>query len=66
MTNINNKVLTPIQEELTPLFDDFKIEKIKDKSKRGHLVTHINFSFKPHKRKTIQETKLNKDFFGRI
>lgn len=59
IAKINIKVLTPIQEELTPLFNNLKIEKIKDTSKRGHPVTHINFSFTPQKRKKIQKNKVD-------
>lgn len=49
MTNIDQKVLTPIKDELTPLFSDFKIEKVKNLRKRGKPVTNINFYFSPQR-----------------
>jgi len=66
LCDINKKVLTPIKEELTPLFENLKIEKIKDKSKRGHPITHINFSFKPHKRKTIQKAEIDTEYIEQL
>jgi plasmid replication initiation protein len=45
---INRSVLTPIIKELTPLFKNLQIEKIKKKgaySGRGNKVTHIVFTF---------------------
>ena len=47
MFNIDQKVLDPITRELTPLFEGFKIEKVKNMQKRGHPVKQINFTFKP-------------------
>jgi len=66
MRDINKKVLTPIQEELTPLFENLTIEKIKNTSKRGHPITHINFSFKPHKRKTAQQKEIDKEYLKQL
>jgi len=66
IAKINIKVLTPIQKELTPLFKNLKIEKIKDTNKRGHPVTHINFSFKPHKRKTAQSKEIDKEYLEQL
>jgi len=59
LCDINKKVLAPIKEELTPLFENLSIEKIKNTSKRGHPITHINFSFKPQKRKIAQHKKID-------
>ena len=45
---INRSVLNPIIKELTPLFKNLQIEKIKKKgaySGRGNKVTHIVFTF---------------------
>jgi len=47
MRDINKTILEPIQRELTPLFENFRIEKVKNTKKRGHPVTHINFYFEP-------------------
>ena len=47
MRDINKTVLAPITRELAPLFEGFKIEKVKNMQKRGHPVTQINFTFKP-------------------
>ena len=47
MAHIDQKILEPIQRELTPLFENFRIEKVKNTKKRGHPVTHINFYFEP-------------------
>jgi len=49
LCDISRKVLEPIQKELTPLFDDLEIKKVKNMKKRGHPVTHINFRFSPQK-----------------
>lgn len=49
MREINRQVLAPIKKELSPLFDEFSIEKIKNLRRRGHPVTHINFYFAPQK-----------------
>lgn len=48
MCEINRTVLTPIKSELSPLFKNLQIEKIKKKgaySGRGNKVTHIVFTF---------------------
>lgn len=58
MRDINKTILVPITEELTPLFQDFRIEKVKNTSKRGQPVTHINFFFTPEKRIDNQENNL--------
>lgn len=44
MANIDTRVLKPIKKELEPLFENFKIEKLKGKYGR---VTSIKFTFKP-------------------
>lgn len=49
LCDIDRKVLAPIQEELSPLFSDFRIEKVKNFKRRGHPVTNINFYFAPQK-----------------
>lgn len=48
MCEINRTVLTPIKAELSPLFKNLQIEKIKKKGAyagRGNKVTHIVFTF---------------------
>jgi len=55
LCDIDRKVLKPIQTELYPLFQNFRIEKVKSK-KRGTPVTHIHFSFTPQK---LRQSKKN-------
>lgn len=55
MRNINTTILTPITKELTPLFPEFRIEKVKNLKRRGQPVTHINFFFAPQK--SLQSTQ---------
>lgn len=48
MKDLTKRVLKPIQEELSPIFNNLQIEKIKKKgaySGRGNKVTHIVFTF---------------------
>lgn len=48
MSDINKRVLNPILEELSPIFKNLDIEKIKKTgaySGRGNKVTHIIFTF---------------------
>ncbi|RRD68807.1 MULTISPECIES: replication initiation protein, partial [unclassified Desulfovibrio] len=48
MKDLTKRVLKPIQEELSPIFNNSQIEKIKKKgaySGRGNKVTHIVFTF---------------------
>lgn len=48
MKDLTKRVLKPIQEELSPIFKNLQIEKIKKKgpySGRGNKVTHIFFTF---------------------
>lgn len=48
MKDLTKRVLKPIQEELSPIFKNLQIEKIKKKgaySGRGNKVTHIVFTF---------------------
>lgn len=48
MTNINKRVLKPIQEELSPIFTNLQIEKLRKKGAytgRGNKITHIVFTF---------------------
>lgn len=49
LAHIDQRVLTPIKAELTSLFSEFRIEKVKNMRKRGQPVTHINFFFTPQK-----------------
>lgn len=45
MTNISQRVLKPINEELTPIFHNLQINKIKDKKGRGGKIKYIEFTF---------------------
>lgn len=46
MCDIDKWVLKPIEKELTPLFKNFKMQKIKTKGRgRGGVVSFIEFSF---------------------
>lgn len=45
MNDINKRVIKPIQNELSPLFHDFKIDKIK--AKKSRKIGAIEFSFTP-------------------
>ena len=48
MTNINQKVLTPIIKELGFIFKDLHINKIK--AKKGRKIEWLEFTFEPEKR----------------
>lgn len=48
MTHINQKVLTPIINELTPIFPNLHINKIK--AKKGRKIEWLEFVFDPEKR----------------
>lgn len=52
-SNIDQKVLTPIQRELKPIFKNFKIEK----KKKGNFITHMIFSWKTEIEKVVKEKK---------
>jgi len=54
MTNIDNRVLKPIQEELVNYFNDFQIEKIKE----GRSIKKLRFSWKVSKEK-ISSREIN-------
>lgn len=45
MTNISQRVLTPINEELSPIFKNLQINKIKNKKSRGGRIQYIEFTF---------------------
>lgn len=47
MKQINTRVLKPITEELSPIFEDFKIEKFKQG--KGNKVVALRFTWKPEK-----------------
>lgn len=55
LCDIDRKALAPIEEELSSLFSNFRIEKVKNTRRRGHPVTSINFYFTPQK--SLQSTK---------
>lgn len=62
MSHIDTKVLKPIERELSKVFSEFRIEKIKYKKR----VTHIEFYFTPKSPaeqniKNIQEAEVVKD-----
>lgn len=59
MFNINQKILTPIESELSSIFRNFAINKIK-KNTRGNKVTHIEFTFNPESniKNKVEETIL--------
>lgn len=46
-TNINQRVLKPIKEELSPLFQDFTISPVTDKKKRGQPIIRYEFLWTP-------------------
>lgn len=43
MYNINQKIIKPIENELSQYFKDLKIKKVK--AKKGRAITHIEFTF---------------------
>ena len=45
MTNISQRVLRPINNELSSIFTNLQINKVKDKSGRGGRVLFIEFTF---------------------
>ena len=45
MTNISQRVLKPIDNELSPIFNNLQINKVKDKKGRGGKVEFIEFTF---------------------
>ncbi|NBH31808.1 MULTISPECIES: replication initiation protein [Staphylococcus] len=48
MTDINKRVFTPIVNELSPIFSDLRINKIK--AKKGRKIEWLEFVFTPEKR----------------
>lgn len=56
MFNINQKILTPIESELSSIFRNFAINKIK-KNTRGNKVTHIEFTFKAESKQQIKKSE---------
>ena len=48
MTNVNTSVLKPIIKELSPLFENLKINKIK--AKKGRKIEWLEFVFSPERR----------------
>jgi len=49
MSKIDDKILNPIEKELSSLFDDFKITKIKHGRGQGGRVIQLQFTFKERK-----------------
>lgn len=45
MTNISQRVLKPINEELSSIFNNLQINKVKDKKVRGGKIKYIEFTF---------------------
>lgn len=45
MTNISQRVLKPINEELSSVFNNLQINKVKDKKGRGGKIKFIEFTF---------------------
>lgn len=45
MTNISQRVLKPINEELSSIFNNLQINKVKDKKGRGGKIKYIEFTF---------------------
>lgn len=45
MTNISQRVLKPINEELSSIFNNLQINKVKDKKGRGGKIKFIEFTF---------------------
>lgn len=54
MTDINKNVLKPILSELSNVFTDLKINKVK--AKKGRKIEKIEFTFAPEKRLNIKTT----------
>lgn len=48
MTNVNTSVLKPIIKELSPLFENLKINKVK--AKKGRKIEWLEFVFSPERR----------------
>lgn len=46
MGNIDQKIFAPIKKELSPLFNDFNIKKIKKGRGQGGKVVQLQFTFK--------------------
>lgn len=61
--NFTNKVLKPIQEELTPIFQDLKIVPIRAKT-QGRPITHYEFTWKPETSGQWIEGKYDKPKFN--
>jgi len=66
LKDINKKGVNPHTRRINTFFDNLAIEKIKDTSKRVHHITHINFSFKPHKRKIFQKNEVDIDYLNKF
>jgi len=63
MTDINKKILSPIEKELTPLFKNLKIRKIK--AKKQNKIEYLEFSFKSQDDIKKNGTKVFKDENGK-
>ena len=57
MTNVNQKVLTPIEEDMKHLFKSFRINKIKD----GKTIIKIEFYFTPMKKDILKDEVIDKN-----
>lgn len=49
-TNVNQKVFDKIEKELSPYFENLKIEKPKEENKRGRPIKTVIFTFEPEKK----------------
>lgn len=47
MYNITQRILDPIEKELSPHFENLKITKLRGKGRRKRFIEHIEFKFKP-------------------
>lgn len=59
-SNLERRVFTPIQLELSPFFPNLKIQKVYS-SKRGHPIKGFRFTFKPEP-KNVEEIKRNSSY----
>lgn len=57
MTNVNQKVLKPIEEDMKHLFKSFRINKIKD----GKTIIKIEFYFTPMKKDILKDEVIDKN-----
>lgn len=51
-TNINKRIITPALQELSPLFSELTLTRIRDEKRKGRPLRTLLFTFRPEKKKS--------------